>query len=103
MLDVAIGSLYNVAVGVCDEIGSIFKIELQMQRRSNKAVDKYYRLKGQKLLALFFVGCLLFNYPLLGLFSKEGLIFGIPVLYVYIFVSWAALIGLTATVIESRR
>ena len=66
-------------------------------------MDKYYRLKGQKLLALFFVGCLLFNYPLLHLFSSGGLVLGIPILYIYIFVSWAALIGLTAVVIELRR
>ena len=66
-------------------------------------MDKYRRLKGQRLLALFFIGCLLFNYPLLLLFSRDGLIFGIPILYVYIFVSWAALIGLTAVVIEARR
>ncbi len=71
--------------------------------RSDLGVDKYYRLRGQRLLALFFVGCLFFNYPLLLIFSREGLIFGIPILYVYVFVSWAALIGLTAIVIEARK
>lgn len=66
-------------------------------------MDKYYRLKGQQLLAFFFVGCLLFNYPLLRLFSQGGLVWGIPVLYVYIFITWTALIGLMMLVIESRR
>jgi len=66
-------------------------------------MDRYHQLKGQRLLALFFVGCLLFNYPVLQLFSKEGLIWGIPVLYAFIFVSWIALIGLTAIVIEVRK
>jgi len=65
-------------------------------------MDRYLRLKGHRLLALFFVGCVLFNYPLLLLFNNNGLVWGIPILYVYIFISWAALIGLTAIVIESR-
>ena len=66
-------------------------------------MDKYHRLKGQRLTALFLVGCLLFNYPLLTLFSIDGLIRGIPILYVYVFVSWLVLIGLMAIVIESRK
>jgi hypothetical protein len=57
-------------------------------------------LKGQRLAALFLVGCLLFNYPLLSLFSRDGLVWGIPLLYVYIFITWALLIGLMAVVIE---
>jgi hypothetical protein len=57
-------------------------------------------LKGQQLAALFLVGCLLFNYPLLSLFSQNGLVWGIPILYVYIFITWAVLIGLIALVIE---
>ena len=66
-------------------------------------MDKFYRLKGQRLIALFLVGCLLFNYPVLNLFSQDGLIGGVPILYVYIFVSWAALIGVMALVIETRK
>jgi hypothetical protein len=59
-------------------------------------------LKGQRLAALFLVGCLLFNYPLLSLFSQEGMVWGIPILYVYIFSAWAALIGLMVIVIENK-
>jgi hypothetical protein len=66
-------------------------------------MDKFYRLKSQRLAALFLAGCLLFNYPLLMLFSYEGLIWGIPILYVYIFSAWAVLIGLMVLVIESRK
>lgn len=58
------------------------------------------QLKGQQLIALFLVGCLLFNYPLLSIFSQDGLVWGIPILYVYIFIAWAVLIGLMALVIE---
>jgi len=45
---------------------------------------------------LAFLGFLLFNYPLLSLFSTEGKVLGIPVLYAYLFSSWALLIALTA-------
>jgi hypothetical protein len=60
------------------------------------------KLKGQQLIALFLVGCLFFNYPLLALFSQDGLVAGIPLLYVYIFITWAVLIGLLATIIEGK-
>ncbi len=65
-------------------------------------MDKYHRLKGQKLAALFLVGCLLFTYPVLHAFNRTGFLLGIPILYIYIFTSWAALIGLTLIIIEAR-
>ncbi len=49
-----------------------------------------------RLIVLFFIGVILFNYPVLSLFSdakKE--IFGIPLLYAYVFTTWALLIILT--------
>ena len=35
--------------------------------------------KGQRLVALFLLGCLLFNYPVLALFNVPGALFGMPV------------------------
>jgi hypothetical protein len=60
-------------------------------------------IKGQRLVALFLVGALLFNYPMLALFNRAAEAYGVPVLYAYIFVSWALLIGLLALVIERSR
>lgn len=57
-------------------------------------------MTGQRLAALFLLGCLLLNYPLLYLFAGSGEIFGIPLLYAYVFLSWAVLIALMAVVIE---
>jgi hypothetical protein len=57
-------------------------------------------VKSQRLVALFLLGVLLFNYPLLALFNRAGEVFGIPVLYASIFVSWALLIALLALVVE---
>jgi len=57
-------------------------------------------LKSQRLAALFLLGALLFNYPLLALFNTTAMVLGIPVLYAYIFGAWALLIGLLALVVE---
>jgi hypothetical protein len=59
-------------------------------------------IKGQRLVALFLLGFLLLNYPLLNLFAGPGRVLGIPVLYAYVFAVWALLIGLMARVIEKR-
>ena len=59
-------------------------------------------VKGQRLVALFLLGLLLFNYPLLDLFAGPGRVFGIPILYVYVFAVWALLLALMAIVVEKR-
>ena len=59
-------------------------------------------IKGQRLVALFLCGCLLFNYPILSLFASEGVLAGIPLLYTYVFTTWALLIALIAVVVERR-
>jgi hypothetical protein len=59
--------------------------------------------KGQRLVALFAFGCLLFNYPLLSLFNVNASVFGVPVLYVFIFAAWALLIALMALAAETQR
>lgn len=59
-------------------------------------------VKGQRLVALFLLGCLLLNYPLLNLFSHGSEVFGVPLLYVYIFSVWGLLIGLMGLVVEMR-
>ncbi|MBM3359197.1 MAG: hypothetical protein FJY54_15900 [Betaproteobacteria bacterium] len=54
----------------------------------------------QHLIALFVLGLVLFNYPLLSLFNVPGTVLGIPVLYLYVFAAWGAVIGLLAWIIE---
>ena len=56
-------------------------------------------IHGQRLVAVFLLGCLLLNYPLLSIFNIDYRIFGIPVLYVYVFFSWGLLIALTALIV----
>jgi hypothetical protein len=59
--------------------------------------------KGQRLIALFIFGCVLFNYPVLSLFNVATEAFGVPLLYAYIFAAWALLVALMALVVETRR
>jgi hypothetical protein len=56
--------------------------------------------KGQQLVGLFLLGCLLFNYPMLALFNVPATVFGVPLLYAYLFTSWALLIVLAAVIVE---
>ena len=60
-------------------------------------------IKTQRLVAIFLLGALLFNYPLLALFNRASETFGIPGLYVYIFAAWALMIALLALVVERPR
>jgi len=60
-------------------------------------------IKGQRLVALFVLGLLLLNYPLLNLFAGEGSVLGVPRLYAYVFAVWALLIVLLAMVVERRK
>jgi hypothetical protein len=55
---------------------------------------------GQRLVALFLLGCLLLNFPLLYLFERPATIGGIPLLFLYVFVAWAVLIALLGLVVE---
>lgn len=56
-----------------------------------------------RLVALFVLGLLLMNFPLLSLFSREHLLLGMPVLYVYLYGVWALVIGLLIWLMERRR
>jgi predicted permease len=60
-------------------------------------------IKEGRLVVAFLLGVLLFNYPLLALFNRTAEVFGIPVLYAYIFGAWALLIALLALLIERSR
>ncbi|UKV15152.1 hypothetical protein L6172_02325 [Thalassospiraceae bacterium SW-3-3] len=41
--------------------------------------------------------------PLVGVFSLEGTLFGLPILFVYFFVGWALLIGCCALITRALR
>ena len=49
---------------------------------------------------MFLLGVVLFNFPILALFNVGSTLFGIPILFAYLFLAWAALILLMYLVIE---
>ena len=51
---------------------------------------------------LFIFGCLALNFPLLALFNKAALFWGIPLLYLYLFIFWVVFIILIAIVTERK-
>lgn len=57
-------------------------------------------LAGQRLVAVFLVGVFLFNFPLLSLFDRPVLVFGLPLLHVALFVAWVGVIALMAWIAE---
>ncbi len=57
-------------------------------------------LTGQRLVALFLLGWVLVNYPILSVFDVDRVWLGIPAIYLYVFGVWAAVIALMAWIIE---
>jgi hypothetical protein len=55
---------------------------------------------GGRLIAIFMMGAVLLNYPILSLFTADAEIAGIPLLYAWVFGSWILLIGLMAFAVE---
>lgn len=58
--------------------------------------------RNERLIVLLIAGLLFLNYPLLSLFSQIRLLFGIPVLYLYIFTVWTIFIGCMAVILEKK-
>jgi len=58
-------------------------------------------LTGERLIALFLFGVLVFTAPLMTVFNTRSLFLGVPILYFYLFLVWALLIGLLALIVEA--
>lgn len=56
--------------------------------------------RTERLIVLLIIGAIALNYPLLSLFSTIRLLFGVPVLYLYIFAVWYLLILCMALILE---
>ncbi|MBO8188712.1 MULTISPECIES: hypothetical protein [Streptomyces] len=56
-----------------------------------------------RLAAVAALGFLLAIPPLLTQFDRRDRIFGLPVLYVYLYLVWAVLIGLIAVIVSRSR
>ena len=52
------------------------------------------------MVCIFLLGVVLFNFPILAAFNVSATVFGIPGLFAYVFLAWAALILLMYLAIE---
>ena len=59
-------------------------------------------IKGRRLVGLFLLGFVLFNYPIISLFNIEAELLGIPILYHYCFGAWLLVIVLIRYVTRNR-
>ncbi|MGE5491782.1 MAG: hypothetical protein ACM31P_10935 [Actinomycetota bacterium] len=59
-------------------------------------------LRNSRLAALFTLAGIALNYPVISLFSRDAVVFGIPLLYAYLYGAWAAIVALTALAVGRR-
>ncbi|MDB5268100.1 MAG: hypothetical protein JWP58_1140 [Hymenobacter sp.] len=59
--------------------------------------------RGQRLLFLAGLFGVLLNFPLLAVFDRDGRVGGVPVLYLYVLLLWALLVGLTAYLVREKK
>lgn len=61
---------------------------------------KRTNVRNERLVALFLLGLLLFNYPLLAMFNTPRLVAGVPLLYLYLFIGWIGIIAVAAAILR---
>ena len=59
--------------------------------------------RRNRLFCLFLLAALLLNFPLLTLFDRPLLVAGIPLIYLYLFLVWGALIWAVYMATHRRR
>ena len=55
-------------------------------------MSPYSSEKNKRLVGLFLLGALFFNFPLISLFNHKTYVLGFPLLYLYIFIVWTLMI-----------
>ncbi len=57
-------------------------------------------LRNARMVAVAALALLLFNFPLPTLFDVDVRVLGVPLLWVYLFVAWLAIIAVVAWVVR---
>jgi hypothetical protein len=57
---------------------------------------------GDRLIALFLLGVLLLTPPTMAIFNVDRLVFGIPLLFLYLFGAWLLIVMLVALLLRAR-
>jgi len=58
-------------------------------------------IKAMKLVGIFFLGGIFFNYPILSLFNSDTFVMGLPLFYVCLFTGWAVIVILIFIIMET--
>jgi hypothetical protein len=58
--------------------------------------------RRDRLIGLFLLALVLLNPPILWLFGRGGTLLGMPLLYLYLFAAWLAVIAAVAWIAEAR-
>ena len=59
--------------------------------------------KVMKLVGVFFLGCVFFNYPIMSLFNIDTFVMELPLFYVCLFSGWAIIIFFILVITETGR
>ena len=59
--------------------------------------------RNSKLVGIFLLFVLLLNFPIIGIFSNDGMFLGIPSLYFYLFLVWGLLIVIMYLISKNQR
>jgi len=57
-------------------------------------------ISSERIVGLLILGIVMFSPPFILIFDKPVLVAGIPLLFLYLFLAWAALIALMMLVVE---
>lgn len=66
----------------------------------NQELVVFDQLDSQRLLAIFFAGGLLFNFPLLALWDRDLTVWGVPLFPAALFTLWLVVIAAMAWLME---
>ncbi|MBF0098943.1 MAG: hypothetical protein HQM04_18265 [Magnetococcales bacterium] len=58
------------------------------------------KYRKDRLAALALLGLVALNFPILSLFSRAERLFGIPILFLYLFLFWVSFVVLIALVVR---
>ncbi len=70
--------------------------------KSKKHPLSFFALRTKRATGFLIVAFLFFNYPLISIANQPKLFLGIPVLYLYLFVLWIAVILISLLIINKN-
>ncbi|MFN7118967.1 MAG: hypothetical protein ACK4TA_19365 [Saprospiraceae bacterium] len=57
--------------------------------------------RAYRLLSITILTAILLNFPILGIFSSKMLVWGLPLLYLYLFIIWISTIIFTWLIVRN--